>query len=91
MAAAEAGAALTADGVDLVDEHDGGGDLLGLLEQVTDAARADADVQLNEVGAGDGQKLHARLAGDRLGQQRFARARRADEQHALGDARAQVW
>ena len=90
VAAAETGAALTADGVDLVDEHDGGGDLLGLLEQVADAARADADVQLNEVGAGDGQKFDARLAGDRLGEQRFARARRADEQHALGDARAHL-
>ena len=90
VTAAETGAALTADGVDLVDEHDGGGDLLGLLEQVADAARADADVQLDEIGAGDGQKLDARLAGDRLGEQRFARARRADEQHALGDARAHL-
>ena len=53
-------------------------------------ARADADVQLNKVGAGDGQKFDARFAGDRLGEQRFARARRADEQHALGDARAHL-
>ncbi len=90
VAAAETGAALTADGVDLVDEHDGGGNLLGLLEQVADAARADADVQLNEVRAGDGQEFDARLAGDRLGEQRFARARRADEQHTLGDARAHL-
>ena len=90
VAAAETGAALTADGVDLVDEHDGGGDLLGLLEQVAHAARADADVQLHKVGAGDGQKFDARLAGDGLGEQRLARARRADEQHALGDARAHL-
>ncbi len=90
MAAAETGAALTADGVDLVDEYDGGGDLLGLLKQVADTARADADIQLNEVGAGDGQELDARFAGDRLGEQRFARARRTDEQHTLGDARAHL-
>ena len=88
VAAAEAAASLTADGVDLVDEDDRGGDLLGLVEQVAHAARAHADVELDKVRARDRQELDVRLARDGLGQQRFARARRADEQHALGDARA---
>ena len=35
VTAAKAAAALAADRVDLVDEHDGRGDLLGLVEQVS--------------------------------------------------------
>ena len=88
VTAAEAGAALAADRVDLVDENDAGSRLLGLLEQVAHAACADADVHLHKVRAGDGEELHARLTRDRAGEQRLARARRADEQHALGNTRA---
>ena len=50
VAAAEAGAAMTADGVDFVDEDDAGRVLLGLLEHVAHAAGADADEHLDEVG-----------------------------------------
>ena len=85
VAAAHAGAAVAADGVDLVDEDDRRGVLLGLLEQVADPAGADADEHLDEVGAGDRVERHARLAGDRAGEQRLAGAGRAVEQHALGD------
>ena len=88
--AAEAGAALAADRVDLVDEDDRRRLLRGGLEQVAHAAGADADEHLHEVGAGDREERHARLAGDRAGDQRLARARRADEQHALGDAGADL-
>jgi hypothetical protein len=49
VAAAEARAAVPADGVDLVDEHDAGRVLLRLLEHVAHAARADADEHLDEV------------------------------------------
>ncbi len=78
-----------AEGVELVDEDDAGGLGLGLLEHVADAGRADADEHLDEVGAGEAEERHARLAGDGLGQQRLAGARRADEQHALGNAAAE--
>ena len=92
VAAAEAGAALAADRVDLVDEDDARRRLLGLLEQVADARGADADEHLDEVGARDGEERHARLAGDGLGQQRLAGTRRTDEQQAVRDlgAHAQV-
>ena len=90
VTAAEAGAALAADRVDLVDENDAGSRLLGLLEQVAHAACADADVHLHKVRAGDGEELHARLTRDRAGEQRLARSRRADEQHALGNTRAEL-
>ena len=87
--AAEAGAALAADGVDLVDEDDARRVALGLVEQVAHAAGADADEHLDELGAGDAEERHARLAGDGAGQQRLAGAGRADEQHAARDARAE--
>ena len=85
VAAAHAGAAVATDGVDLVDEDDGRGVLLGLLEQVAHAGGADADEHLDEVGAGDRVERHAGLAGDGAGQQRLAGAGRAVEQDALGD------
>ena len=89
VAAAHAGAALAADGVDLVDEDDGGGVLLRLVEQVTHAGGAEADEHLDEVGAGHRIERHAGLACDRAGEQRLAGAGRAVQQHAARDARAQ--
>ena len=90
VAAAEAGAALTSDGVYLVYEDDGRRHLLGLVEQVTHTRSADADIELDEVRAGYRQKLHASLSRDGLGYKRFAGTRRAYEQHALGYARAHI-
>ena len=87
--AAEAGAALAADRVDLVDEDDARRVALGLVEQVAHAAGADADEHLDELGAGDAEERHAGLAGDGARHQRLAGARRADEQHAARDARAE--
>ena len=90
VAAAEAGAAVTADRVDLVDEDDAGRVLLALLEQVADARRADADEHLDEVGAADREERHVRLAGDRAGEQRLARSGRSHQQDALGDAATEL-
>ena len=90
MTAAEAGASLTADSVDLIDEYNCRSDLLCLVEQVTHTACADTDIQLNKVRAGYRQKLHARLTGDRLCKQGLTCSRRAYEQYALGDACAHI-
>ena len=89
VAAAEAGAAVAADGVDLVHEDDARRRLLGLLEEVAHARRADADEHLDEVGARDREERHARLAGDRAREQRLTGAGRPVEQHALRDPRAE--
>ncbi len=89
VAAAHAGAAVAADGVDLVHEDDAGGVLLGLLEEVADAAGADADEHLDEVRAGDREEGDAGLTGDGARQQRLAGAGRAVEQHSLRDAGAE--
>src|SRR5690606_162503 len=48
VAATKAGATVTPDGVDLVDEDNGRCALLGLLEEVTDTGGADADEHLDE-------------------------------------------
>ena len=90
VAAAEAGAAMAADRVDLVDEDDAGRVLLGLLEHVAHAGGADADEHLDEVRAGDGEERHVGLAGDGAREQRLAGAGRADQQHALGDPAAEL-
>ena len=90
VAAAEARAAVPADGVDLVDEDDAGRVLLALLEEVADARGADADEHLDEVRAGDREERDVRLAGDRAGEEGLARAGRADQEHALGDLAAEL-
>ena len=90
VTAAEAGAAVAADRVDLVDEDDAGRVLLALLEEVAHAGGADADEHLDEVRAGDREERHAGLAGDRAREQRLAGAGRAHQQHALRDAAAEA-
>src|SRR5438874_8028810 len=79
-----------ADGVDLVHEDDAGRVLLALLEQVAHARGADADEHLDEVGARDREERDIGLAGDGLGQQRFAGAGWPHEQHTLGNLAAQL-
>src|SRR5690606_23639520 len=89
VTAAESGAAVAADGVDLVDEDDAGCVLLALLEEVAYARGTDADEHLDEVGAGHGEERTSGLAGDGACEQRLAGAGRADEQHALGQTTAE--
>ena len=83
VAAAESRAAMAPDGVDLVDEQDRRRGVLGGLEQIADARRADADEHLDELAAGDREEGHARLAGNGPGKERLAGARRAHEEHPL--------
>jgi len=55
-----------------------------------DPRGAHPDEHLHELGAGDAEEGHSRLAGHRLGHERLAGARRADHEHPLGDASAQL-
>ncbi len=86
----EAAAATSADGVDFVEEDDARRVVLGLLEEVADAARPDADEHLDEVGTADGEEGRVGLAGDGLGEERLARSGRAYEQAATWDASAEA-
>ena len=83
------GAAGAAERVQFVDEDDAGRLGASLLEQVAHARRAHPDEHLHEFRSGDGEERHAGLAGDSLGEQRLARARRTDQQHALRHPRAE--
>ena len=85
-----AAAARAADGVQLVDEDDRGRRLTRLLEQVAHARGADADDHLDELGGAQAEERHARLPGNRPRQQRLARSRRTDEQHALRHGAAEA-
>jgi len=87
VAAAETGAAVAPDGVDLVHEDDARAVLLGLLEQVAYARGADADEHLHEVRAGDREERHSRLAGDGAREQRLASPRWPVQQDPGGDPR----
>ena len=89
IAAAEARAAMATDRVDLVDEDDAGRILLGLLEHVTDTARAHTDEHLDEIGAGNREERHVRLAGHGARGERLARSGRAHKQHAARDSTTQ--
>ena len=63
VAAGELAVTLFADGIDLVDENDAGGLLVGLLEQVPDLGRAPAHEHLHELRAGDGEEGDVCLTG----------------------------
>ena len=90
MTAAHAGAATAAHRVDFVDENQAGGVLLALLEHVAHAGSADADEHFHEVGTADAEEGHVGLARDRLGEEGLSGTGRADHEHALGDAPAEL-
>ena len=90
VTAAEARAAMTADRIDLVDEHDARSVLLALLEQVAHARRADADEHLDEVRSADREERHVRFARDGAREQRLAGSRRAHQQDAFRNAAAEL-
>ena len=81
---------MPADGVDFIDEHDARRVLLRLLEHVAHAAGADAHEHFDEVGTRNREERHIGFARDGAREQRLARSRRADQQHAFGNAAAET-
>src|SRR6185437_1085432 len=79
----------TADGIQLVDEDDRRGHLLGLLEQITYATGSDTNDHLDELRGRHREERHVRLAGNRTSQQRLSGARWTGQQHAARDLGAQ--
>jgi hypothetical protein len=82
-------AALATDRVDFVDEDDARRTLLCLVEEIANAARADANEHLNELRTGDAEKRDARLARYRSGEQGLSGTWRSYEQNAARYARAE--
>ena len=81
--------ASAAERVELVDEDDARRLGLGLREQIAHARGADADEHLDELRSAEAEERDLGLAGDGPREQRLAGSRRADEQHALGNAAAE--
>src|SRR2546428_84508 len=71
--------------IELVDEDDARGLLLGLGEEVADAGRSHTDEHLDEVRAAQAEERHAGLSRDGLRQERLPGAGRADDEHPFGD------
>ena len=90
VAAVLTAAALLADGVDLVDEHNAGCLLLGLIEQVAHLGCAHAHEHLHKLRAGDGEEGYVGFTGHGLGQHGLAGTRRAYQQDALGHGGADL-
>jgi hypothetical protein len=77
------------EGVQLVDEDDARGLLLGLSEEIAHPRRPDADEHLDEVGPAQAEEGDPRLPRHRLRQQGLAGPRGPNDQDALGDLSAQ--
>src|SRR5205807_5059412 len=90
VTAAQSGAAMAADGVDLIDEDDARRVFLSLLEQIADARRAHADEHLDEIRSGDREERRVGLARDRAREKRLASARRSHQQNALRNLAAEL-
>ena len=76
--------------IQLVDEDDARGLLLGLGEEVADAGRPHTDEHLDEVRAAQAEERHAGFSRDGLGQERLPGAGRADDEHPFGDLAAEA-
>ena len=74
IAAAQARAALAAHCVNLVNENDAGGVLLGVVKHVAHTGGADADKHFHKIGTGDREKRHLGFTCNRARQQGFAGA-----------------
>ncbi len=89
IATAKPGAAVTAYGIDLIDEDDAGRVLLRLLEHVAHARSAHAHEHLDEIRARNGEEGNVGFARDCARQQRLAGSGRPHQQHAARNASAQ--
>ena len=89
MTAADTCAALTANGVDLIDKHDARRIFLRLAKKVTDTGSADTDEHFYKVRAADAEERNTGLTGNSLGKEGFPCAGIAVEQNAFGDLGAQ--
>ena len=88
--AAQSMTATPAHGVDFIDENETRRVLARLFEHVAHAAGAHADEHFHKIRAADAEEGGIGFAGDRLGEEGFARARRTHHQDTLRDAPAQA-
>jgi len=80
----QARSAVTAYGIDLVDEDDAGSVRLSLLEEVPNPGSAHPDEHLDEVRTRHLEERPGRLSGDSPREERLARSRGAHQENTLG-------
>ena len=90
VVAADLSVPLLSDGIDLINEHDAGGLLLGLLEEIPHLGRAHAHKHLHEFRAGHGKEGHVCLPCHSLGQHGLSRSGRSHKQKSLGHGSAHI-
>jgi hypothetical protein len=90
VTAAQPGAAMAPDRVDLVDEDDARRMGLALLEQVADPAGAYADEHLDEIGAGHREEWPTGFAGNGSGKQGLTRSGRPNQERTLRQAPSEL-
>ena len=88
MSAAEAGTAVTADSVDLINKHNGRRDFFCLFKKVADPACTDTDKHFNKITAADGEERNSGFTCNSFGKQCFPCTWRADKQDALWNSGA---
>ena len=90
VATSDAGTTLAADSVDLIDEDDAGGVLLGLGEEVANTRGTNTDEHLDKLRARDGEEGHTGLASDGAGEEGLAGSGGSLEDEAAGDTGAEL-
>ena len=90
MSAAQPRSTMAAHSVDLIDEHNTRGILLGVFKEVPHPAGAYAHEHLHKIRSADAVKRYAGLSRYRAGQKGLSRAGRAYQQHALGNPSSQA-
>ena len=84
------GESLSPDCVKLIDEHDRRRVLLGLVEEIADAAGADADEHLHELGGRNTEEGNTSFTGHRPRHEGLTSARRSDQEDAPRQAGAKL-
>ena len=85
VSSAQAAITTFSDGVDLINEDDAGGMLLGFLEQIADTGCSHADEHFYEIGSGQREERYMRFSCHGLGKQGFSGSRRAYQQGSFGE------
>src|SRR5262245_1731119 len=88
MAATEASAAVTPDGVDFVNKDDARRLPFALKEQITNTRGTDPDEHFYEIGTTDAEERDPGFARDGTRQQRLAGSRGSHEQTPFGNSAA---
>ncbi len=85
MSSTESRTAMAAHGIDFIYENDAGRVAFGLVEEVSNPSRTNADEHLHELAAAYGEEGHSGLTSDRPAEERLSRPRRPHEQHPSRD------